>query len=459
MTQNKVNALLLPYYMWKFSAKCQLCGRSVARNSSHRSKHRAPPDHTATIEHLYPLGDIRRLLLKQDEYTTLSCHKCNTESNRKFQESLNEAYRKLPKANLISLLQKSNTMSALTQNPTKSDAARAPFDENIISSIVINGDISKLSPNDKVSYYRQFCERIGLDPISQPFKLLKLNGKEVLYCGREGAQQLNKVHKVSHDITARETVSGCYVVTAMASTPDGRHTTSIGAVAIDNLRGESLCNAMMKSETKAKRRATLDLLGLGILDETETDSIPGAQKIDLTDGQGGSVIGASGSSPVIELPEAMKPAAQTSSALPPPKDLMPDAEALKKKIIDVVTPDDLTALVAEVKKLPAGKERKAVSALMGDVAVQKGWIANEQTKKYELAPVGESAKVQDLDWFCQRIGKQVWCEKADKSEAGPLLIEDDAWPPHCVSNLQAVDGYLFRDLTPAEQKEAEQIPA
>ena len=33
----------------------------------------------------------------------------------------------------------------------------------------------------------------------------------------------------------------------------------------DNLRGDALCNAMMKAETKAKRRSTLDLLGLGIL--------------------------------------------------------------------------------------------------------------------------------------------------------------------------------------------------
>ena len=37
----------------------------------------------------------------------------------------------------------------------------------------------------------------------------------------------------------------------------------------------------MKAETKAKRRATLDLLGLGMLDETETDSIPNAQTLEV----------------------------------------------------------------------------------------------------------------------------------------------------------------------------------
>lgn len=151
-------------------------------------------------------------------------------------------------------------------NQTSNDA--------ILTSIITNGDLSKLSADQKVSYYRNFCERLGLDPLSQPFKLLRLNGKEILYCDRSGTQQLNKLHSVSHEIRAREIVNGCYVVTSQASTPDGRHTESIGAVPIENLRGDNLCNAMMKAETKAKRRATLDLLGLGILDETETETIP-----------------------------------------------------------------------------------------------------------------------------------------------------------------------------------------
>ncbi len=150
-------------------------------------------------------------------------------------------------------------------------------DEKILSSIVTNGDLGKLSPDQKVAYYRNFCERLGLDPLSQPFNLLRLNGKEILYCGRAGAQQLSKLHNVSHEIKARETVSGCYVVTAQASTPDGRRTESIGAVPVDNLKGDALCNAFMKAETKAKRRATLDLLGLGILDETETDALPATE--------------------------------------------------------------------------------------------------------------------------------------------------------------------------------------
>lgn len=140
-----------------------------------------------------------------------------------------------------------------------------------------------MSANDKVRYYNGYCERMGLDPFTKPFDILRLNGKEVLYCTRSGTQQLNKLHKVSHLITSRDTnaEAGVYIVTSKASLPDGRCTESIGAVNIAGLKGEAYANAIMKAETKAKRRATLDLLGLGVLDESEAESIPNATTVAL----------------------------------------------------------------------------------------------------------------------------------------------------------------------------------
>jgi len=143
----------------------------------------------------------------------------------------------------------------------------------IISSVVLNGDLSKLQSSQKVKYYQHYCERLGLDPATQPFKLIKIQGKEVLYCDRSGTAQLNSLHKVSHTIIERKTENGVYTVVARACQPDGRQTESLGAVGIDGLKGNELCNAMMKAETKAKRRSTLDLLGLGILDESELETI------------------------------------------------------------------------------------------------------------------------------------------------------------------------------------------
>jgi len=133
-----------------------------------------------------------------------------------------------------------------------------------------------LTPEQKVSYYNGFCERLGLDPFTKPFDILNLNGKSVLYCTRSGTQQLNKLHQVSHSITSRETNDsiGIYSVICRASLPDGRHTESIGAVNVSGLKGDAYANALMKAETKSKRRATLDLLGLGVLDESELETIP-----------------------------------------------------------------------------------------------------------------------------------------------------------------------------------------
>jgi len=154
---------------------------------------------------------------------------------------------------------------------------------SIANQLILQGDLSKLSANDKVRYYNGYCERMGLDPFTKPFDILRLNGKEVLYCTRSGTQQLNKLHKVSHLITSRDTnaEAGVYIVTSKASLPDGRCTESIGAVNIAGLKGEMYANAIMKAETKAKRRATLDLLGLGVLDESEAESIPNATTVAL----------------------------------------------------------------------------------------------------------------------------------------------------------------------------------
>ena len=148
-------------------------------------------------------------------------------------------------------------------------------DESVVASLILAGDLSKMSADDKVRYYNGYCERLGLDPFTKPFDLLRLSGKEILYCTRSGAQQLNKLHNVSHAITSRTVIpdAGVYEVVARACLPDGRCTESIGAVSIINLKGEAYANAVMKAETKAKRRATLDLLGLGVLDESEAESI------------------------------------------------------------------------------------------------------------------------------------------------------------------------------------------
>ena len=146
----------------------------------------------------------------------------------------------------------------------------------IIEAVIAKGDLGKLSPEERTRYYGEVCRSVGLNPLTKPFEYITLNGKLTLYARKDATDQLRSLRGVSVTIVSREQVGDVYVVTARATTPDGRTDESIGAVAISSLKGGALANALMKSETKAKRRVTLSICGLGMLDETEMETIPGA---------------------------------------------------------------------------------------------------------------------------------------------------------------------------------------
>lgn len=157
----------------------------------------------------------------------------------------------------------------------------ATINSEILSSLILKGDISGLNSTQRVQYVTNLCQRIGLDPLTQPFKILKLQGKETLYADKGCAQQLCKVYGISTEITKTEKIENIYVVSVRASGKDGKFTDEIGAVTIGESKGDVLANALMKAVTKAKRRAVLAYCGLGMLDETEIETIPKAVTIDV----------------------------------------------------------------------------------------------------------------------------------------------------------------------------------
>lgn len=148
-----------------------------------------------------------------------------------------------------------------------------------LEKLVVNGDLTSLSPTQRVQYYIELCHSLGLNPASRPFDYLELNRKTVLYARKDCTDQLRNIRGVSISSLQRDIVGDLYVVTAEARMPDGRTDSEIGAVSIKGLQGEALANAMMKAVTKAKRRVTLSICGLGMLDETEVSSIPDARAV------------------------------------------------------------------------------------------------------------------------------------------------------------------------------------
>lgn len=152
------------------------------------------------------------------------------------------------------------------------------MNNELIEKVLIGGDLSKLNEEQRLSYYQNLCVSLGLNPLTKPFQYMNLGGKLVLYAGKDCTEQLRKKYSVSVYKVESKTVNDIFLVTANAKLPDGREDASTGAVAILGLKGDALANAFMKAETKAKRRVTLSICGLGMLDETELETIPEAKK-------------------------------------------------------------------------------------------------------------------------------------------------------------------------------------
>lgn len=157
------------------------------------------------------------------------------------------------------------------------------------------GDLEVLTPEERLRYYKAVCAKLGLDPTTQPFFVLRTRDGQVrLYLNRGGAEALRRIHGVSIQI-ARTAMGGnpnapsYYEVVVEAQTPDGRKEQAVAVADLRGKRGNDLENAILAAETKAKRRATLSILALGslALDETEALSMVGVRlgRIDPETGQ------------------------------------------------------------------------------------------------------------------------------------------------------------------------------
>ena len=139
-------------------------------------------------------------------------------------------------------------------------------------SLAARGDLSALSPAEKARHYVATCERLGLNPHTAPFQYLRLNGKEVLYATRGATDQLAALHGLTRTLVDGPKVidlAGTKLVYCVCKVthPNGRFETATATVPLVDP-----VNVLMRSETKAKRRATLSILGLAPLDETVADT-------------------------------------------------------------------------------------------------------------------------------------------------------------------------------------------
>ena len=148
-----------------------------------------------------------------------------------------------------------------------------------LEQVLVKGDLAVLNESERIAYYKKVCESTGLNPLTKPFGYIRLNNQLTLYAHKGATDQLRKIHKVDIKITDQKLEGGIFYVTVEATDKSGRTDSDMGAVPIGNLKDDAKANAILKTITKAKRRVTLSICGLGMLDETETESIPGAKVI------------------------------------------------------------------------------------------------------------------------------------------------------------------------------------
>ncbi len=154
-----------------------------------------------------------------------------------------------------------------------------PPSGELIEKVLLQGDLKALSPEQRLNYYKSVCQSLGLNPLTKPFDYMVLDNKLVLYARKDCTEQLRRIYNISVTINSRERSDDIYTVVAQAKLPGGRVDESMGVVPLiafkDGktypLTAIGMANAYMKAETKAKRRVTLSICGLGIMDESEIE--------------------------------------------------------------------------------------------------------------------------------------------------------------------------------------------
>lgn len=167
--------------------------------------------------------------------------------------------------------------TAADDRPTALKSIYAALPQRIRTAVATN-TFAQLTPEEREQYYHTVCTALKIDPTTKSFEWIVLNGKLTFYALRSATDQLRRVNNISIVVKSAGLVENSYVVVVEAREPNGRSDEEVGAVWVGGLTGEAYSNAVMKAYTKAKRRATLSIVGLGWLDESEIESIQAQQR-------------------------------------------------------------------------------------------------------------------------------------------------------------------------------------
>lgn len=170
------------------------------------------------------------------------------------------------------LVKKEDQLPATVADSKKQALRVVTQDEQaVLTSVLVNGDVGKLNDVQKWTFYNGLCTRLGLDPFTRPFKIIKAQGKEVLYADATLAEQLAALRDLTVEPIEEyiDQKGNMVIKVKVYNSPNGRFVIARGVLPYDHLGGEAAANAQMKCETKAFRRGVLKYCGLSEFQDSD----------------------------------------------------------------------------------------------------------------------------------------------------------------------------------------------
>src|SRR5690349_3911854 len=86
-----------------------------------------------------------------------------------------------------------------------------------LEQALVEGDLSKLTVQERVQFYNATCDSLGINPLTKPFGYIVLNGKLTLYALKACTDQLREKRGVSIGQLREEEKDGIFTVYAPAT--------------------------------------------------------------------------------------------------------------------------------------------------------------------------------------------------------------------------------------------------
>src|ERR1035437_3274919 len=135
-------------------------------------------------------------------------------------------------------------------------------------------DLESLTEPQRQEYLKAVCLHMGVPDNIGLVSLTQLDDGEgpsrlVAYVKRGATEIVRSKLQINVTNLTHQMVGGSIVFTATAIAVDGHQEIATGSKYIDGLTGAPLDDAIMTASTRALRRATLQFIGAGVLDESE----------------------------------------------------------------------------------------------------------------------------------------------------------------------------------------------